>query len=139
MVDTGLLSEAEGAAVDIDAVTRFFESGLGRALLGADTVRKELAFLMRIAPGRLDARWQDSTRTVLLQGVIDCVFESGGKTYLIDYKTDAYVSDDIYARACEKYARQLSLYAEALARIEDRPPDEAHIVFIRQGRTEKVL
>jgi ATP-dependent helicase/nuclease subunit A len=138
MGGSGILSEEEAAAVDTGAVARFLQSPLGGALLGASRVRKELAFLMRISPGRLDARWTESERTVLLQGVIDCVFDSDGRTYLIDYKTDAWVSEDVYARACARYARQLSLYAEALGRIEGKRPDEAYIVFIRQGRAQKV-
>lgn len=139
MAKNGILTEQEAAAVDLGAVTRFFESGLGKELLRAETVRKELPFLMRITPGRIDAQWSESKRTVLLQGVIDCVFESDKKTYLIDYKTDGFVSEEAYACSCEKYARQLLLYADALKRIEGRAPDEAHIVFIMQDRTTKVL
>ena len=52
----------------------------------------------------------------LVEGVIDCAFATGGRTTVVDVKTDRAVGADL-----EAYRRQIGLYASAVARVTDGP------------------
>ncbi len=138
LISNGVLIEKEAEAVNSDAVVQFFSSDIGHALLNADQIKKETAFIMQIKPARLDSRWQKSKRDVILQGVIDCYFVYKGETYLIDYKTDKYISEERKKESDEKYSLQIRLYAEALSKIKGRNPDKCFIVYLEQNRTVEV-
>ena len=60
----------------------------------------------------------------ILEGVIDLLFESGGRWHIVDFKTDADLAPN---RA--RYERQLRWYALAVARLNNAPV-EAHLLSI---------
>jgi ATP-dependent helicase/nuclease subunit A len=76
--------------------------------------------------------------TIMLQGVIDCIFEEEQGLVLLDYKTDSLKGGGAKAleAVTERYRIQLDLYAKAVERIWKRPVtdkfiflfDGAHIV-----------
>jgi ATP-dependent exoDNAse (exonuclease V) beta subunit len=52
----------------------------------------------------------------LVEGTVDLAFESGGRTTVIDFKTDRVEGDRL-----ERYQRQVGLYADAIARVTNGP------------------
>jgi ATP-dependent helicase/nuclease subunit A len=71
---------------------------------------------------------------VLLQGIIDCLFEDGdGRLVLLDYKTDR-TKGRTDKELAERYRVQLKLYERAVTDIWGRKPDELAVYFFDESR-----
>ena len=119
LLEKGVVSENELAAVHPRLLVRLFASPLGVRMLAAGELHREWAFTYR-------RETEDGVQ--LLQGVIDCCFIERGAWVLVDYKTDADA-----AGAIERHRPQLELYAQALAGITGRPVRERVLYLVRAG------
>lgn len=119
LLEKGVVSENELAAVHPRLLVRLFASPLGVRMLAAEELHREWAFTYR-------REAEDGAQ--LLQGVIDCCFIERGAWVLVDYKTDADA-----AGAIERHRPQLELYAQALAGITGRPVRERVLYLVRDG------
>ena len=119
LLEKGVVSENELAAVHPRMLVRLFASPLGVRMLAAGELHREWAFTYR-------RETEDGAQ--LLQGVIDCCFIERGAWVLVDYKTDADA-----AGAIERHRPQLELYAQALAGITGRPVRERVLYLVRAG------
>ncbi len=54
---------------------------------------------------------------ILLQGVVDCWFETPDGIVVVDFKTDHVQTDEEVARHAELYRGQLAAYSLALSRV----------------------
>ncbi len=109
---------------DVRRLARRFERHeLGRRVERAHRVDREMAFVFAI-------------ERFMLRGTIDLLFDEGGQTVLVDYKTDQ-VPRGAASRAAARHAPQLQLYAAGLAR-SGRPADTAVVFFLRTGMPVEV-
>lgn len=136
MVEKRLLTGKQSQAIDIRAVGQFFRSELGTRLLHADWVRREVPFSClfpadRVYPGA-DASL--TAEPILIQGVIDCLFEDDRGVVLLDYKTDRIYKGQ-WAEAAERHRFQLELYAEAIESVIGRKVSECHVFFFDGGQS----
>ncbi|MCA9554406.1 MAG: UvrD-helicase domain-containing protein [Myxococcales bacterium] len=103
---------------------------LPTGLAGADRAVPEMEFLFPVAGEGF------------VKGFVDLVFEHGGKTFLLDWKSDllpSYAPAAVDAHVAENYALQAELYTLALLKvlgIHDEPAYEARFggavyVFVR--------
>ncbi len=138
MEKQGFFRDAEAAAVDTDAIAAFLTSAPGKALLAADSVRREMPFIMQITPGEADESWREASGSIVLQGIIDCVFTGGGRKYLIDYKTDGFYGEERFLASHRSYIKQIELYDKALRALDGSGADERYICYLRMRRYEKV-
>ncbi|HLY74745.1 MAG TPA: 3'-5' exonuclease, partial [Planctomycetota bacterium] len=92
---------------------KFFKSVPFRELAKAQIVARELPFVL--------PRGEQ-----VVQGVIDLVYRSGGKTYVADYKTDKLIEP-------EKYGLIRDIYCEAVRRVLNVEPG-FRLIYLRQGR-----
>jgi len=118
MVRNGTLSQAEAEALDLEQIEGFRHSDLARRIAASPYVEREYRFLSQVSVEQYDPSIKESSRTVMLQGVIDLFFEEDGGITLVDYKTDRN-SDETYYQ--QRYALQLRLYAQALEKLLDKP------------------
>jgi ATP-dependent exoDNAse (exonuclease V) beta subunit len=96
---------------------RFLESPLGRQA-GSDPGRQsELEFLYR---------WQTGKGPLYMSGKLDLAFTAGGRTWLLDYKTDR-----VYREG--QYDLQLAFYELACGELTGRPV-EPRLYLLRSGR-----
>jgi ATP-dependent helicase/nuclease subunit A len=133
LLEAGRLTPAEAEAVLVDSITWFLSSPLGQHVReAADKVRREIAFVSRIAPDRYDpmAIGQDSRDVLLLRGTIDLLICHQDRLEIIDFKTDAVTAGQCPARA-EAYRPQLDSYAEAAHGIYHRPVSRRWLVFLQ--------
>lgn len=121
-------------AVDAEAIAAFCRTPLYERICRADRVWRELPFSYGLPARKAHAELaaSDSEDTVLLQGVIDCLFSEGDGFVLVDYKTD-YVPDGSFAPAAEKHRFQMEQYAEAIEAIAGRPVTEGYVYFVYGG------
>lgn len=66
----------------------FFSTAIGQKLQKADWVKREVSFSMVLPVKEVYSHIDAEGEPVLIQGMIDCLFEADGKLYLLDYKTD---------------------------------------------------
>ncbi|HPJ01477.1 MAG TPA: 3'-5' exonuclease [Candidatus Limiplasma sp.] len=103
-----MFSEADVRLLDVDALSAFFESALGRGALRAETVKREWGFVLALPE-------EDG---MLVQGVIDLCYLQDGQWVLVDYKTDAVKTPD---ELWVLYGAQVALYRRALKEITRLP------------------
>lgn len=130
MVSRELLAPEHREAVDPETIVAFFRQPIGRRLLAADQVHREVPFSCGLPAEEAYPGAQSSVRgdTVLVQGMIDCLFEENGQLVLLDYKTDALYGGRLDALT-KRYGVQLGLYAIAIERIWHRPVKEKVLYF----------
>ena len=68
----------------------------------------------------------------MLQGVIDCWFETEQGLTIVDFKTDRVFGDQIQDRA-QRYQGQLAAYAYALEELTGKPVVRRVLWFLRPG------
>jgi len=108
LTDMQFLSEEEGDFIDVSMLTAFFESELGRRMLNAAQIYREIRFMQEFTPKELAKINSEFTvsGTTVVQGVADCIIVENGKGTLIDYKTDFVKSPD---ELITRYKDQLEL------------------------------
>jgi ATP-dependent helicase/nuclease subunit A len=130
MVLKELLTEEQRSSIDPEVIHAFFASDIGRRLLSAHSVKRELPFSYALIAGEVYAEAQGDTRedTVLIQGVIDCLFEEEDGWVLLDYKTDSLAGRTV-EEVSQRYRLQIELYRRAVEHIWGRPVIGAYLYF----------
>ena len=129
MILLELLTREQCDEADPRIICAFFATDIGRRLLESPSVRREAPFSYGLPVGELHMDADDKVReeTVLIQGVIDCLFEEPDGLVLLDFKTDAIKGEP--AETAEKYRVQLDLYARAIEAISGQPVKEKALYF----------
>jgi ATP-dependent helicase/nuclease subunit A len=127
--------DAARAAID-DAASveaRVFGMTDADAMAAAEVAAKVLTHDLLKRAGAADARGVCRRETpvtctlddgTLVEGVVDLAFEDKGRWIVVDYKTDREIAED----GEDRYRRQISLYATAIARATGLP---AECVLVR--------
>jgi len=136
LLSAGQLTPEAIALLDFEALLAFWGAELGgRIRSRTDSVRRELAFTARFSPRQIaqvtgqevDPAMEDEF--VVVQGTADLVVILPKEIWLVDFKTDRVGPGQVAERA-KQYRPQLQLYADALARIYDRPVTERWLYFL---------
>ncbi|CAM4309725.1 helicase-exonuclease AddAB subunit AddA [Paenibacillus alkaliterrae] len=136
MIERRILTVKQSQVIDLGAVAAFFRSELGQRMLSADWVRREVPFSCMFPANRVYPQ-SDVTlaaEPILIQGVIDCLFEDKKGIVLLDYKTDRIMMNQ-WEAAAERHRFQLELYAEAVESVLKRKIDESHVFFFDGGQS----
>ncbi|GGE50213.1 ATP-dependent helicase/nuclease subunit A [Pullulanibacillus camelliae] len=138
MQEQELLTEEESLALDFGKITQFFETEIGRELLQAKRVVRELSFSLAVKPADIYSGWQGDEDKVLVQGVIDCLYETEKGLVLLDFKTDQ-VEGRFQSPAAQqqaliaRYHKQLELYQLAIERIWKQKVEKIGLYFFDGG------
>lgn len=144
--NAGFLSEKDAELVRIKEAEGFARSALVKDMLAAKNLYREFRFNVKLpaedftTEPELKALYKD--RSVLVQGVIDCLYEDNdGEYHLIDYKTDRLTpkekADKELARRkmCDKHSLQLSYYAKAVELMFGKYPKSIEVYSLPLGTT----
>lgn len=127
LVTKGTFTEEERNLLSDTSLYKFFSSDLGKRLINAKRIERELPFSMLFEGKRVYDTLEDG-ENLFLQGIIDTAFEEGGEWVLVDYKTDRVKSgEDLIKR----YKIQMDLYKEALQRLTGMPVKACYIYSFR--------
>ena len=132
LVREAVITPQQGEAADPARIAALFSSPLGRELLASDTLQREFKFSI-LVPARDYYPQAGEGEEVLLQGVVDCWFETLEGITVVDFKTDRITVEDLPARA-ESYRSQLTAYSRALEEITGRPVVRKVLWFFRLDR-----
>ena len=128
-----LLSPEQAAAVDTAALERFLQSNLADEIRAGRNVLREYRFTLL-----MDASFYDPAASagdeMLLQGEVDCCFETEQGITVVDFKTDRVFREEDLARRAEEYRPQLEAYSRALAQVLEKPVVRRVLYFLAPGR-----
>lgn len=113
--DTGIIDDDTYSKIRIDKITTFLASNIVDRIIKAHSsgnLYREQPFVMGLEYNTFDSEIE-SDEKALIQGIIDLYFIEDGKIVLLDYKTDRINAP---GELVDRYAKQLELYATALAR-----------------------
>ncbi len=144
LLESEFLSKEEAGRVRLSEIEGFLRSPLFQKIKRAKRVRRELRFHASLPATLFTAdpslRAALCDRTLLVQGVIDCILEEeDGRYTLIDYKTDRLTPYELtHRKAAEekliaRHRTQLYYYAEALTRMYGKPPSAVSIYSLPLG------
>ncbi|MFD2333837.1 UvrD-helicase domain-containing protein [Cohnella sp. GCM10020058] len=129
-----LTREQREAAEQVD-IAAFFRTELYARMSRAPRLWREWPFSAGISAAEAHPSVAPDglqRETVLIQGVLDCLFDDGDSLVLVDYKTDD-VPDRDWQVAAEKHRFQMEMYARAVEDIMGRKVEEGHIYFVEGG------
>lgn len=126
LVETGFLTEEQGAMIDCEKLLRFFGSQIGMKLRSGIEHLREFKFSI-LDRGEKYGEGLEGEQ-VLLQGVVDCALLEPDGITVLDFKTD-YVTEKTVDQRADYYRPQLETYCEALSRIYKLPIKAAYLYF----------
>lgn len=116
MVQTGMLTETEAAAIDCRRLADFFASDTGMRIKRSANVKREYSFCVYVPASELFPDVPEEL--ILVQGAVDCFFEEDGELVIVDYKT---------GKPDQIYQKQLDLYSLCLKKLMKKTVKEAII------------
>ncbi len=135
MIDRGLLSEQQAAAVEPEKIAPLFNTVIGKKMLSSAEVLREIPFSLSLSVSEIYPELIGCEDKILLQGVIDCLIKDEDGYILVDWKTDATTDCGEMER---RYKNQLELYAQAVERIFKWPIKERYIYMMETGTELKL-
>lgn len=123
LVSSNHLSELEADSLDRQKLKAFFLSSLYNRIEVASFVEKEFKFMVEFPATFFDSSLDEKYKSefVVVQGVVDNIFEEDGKLVIVDYKTDKVKS---LAELADKYSVQLKVYEKAISKVLKREVSE---------------
>lgn len=140
LVSKEILTEEQKKSISVLNILRFFESELGKRMVNTGSIQREIPFSMSVPLREIsDTGDEAAEETILVQGVIDCVFRDEKGLVLLDYKTDGI--HDRYKNGFEeakeilenRYKVQIELYTKALESIWKETVSEKYLYFFDGG------
>ncbi|HAQ08392.1 MAG TPA: helicase-exonuclease AddAB subunit AddA, partial [Bacillus bacterium] len=144
MVEQELLFPEQSEAIDKKWILAFFDTEIGKRLLNADKVSREVPFYLSLPANEVYPDWQGGNEPIFIQGVVDCIFKDEKGTVLLDFKTDGihdrYKGGFEQAKPIleERYRIQISLYAKAIEQVWKQPVGEKFLYFFDGGHLLKL-
>ena len=131
--ERGFITPEEADQMDLGMVEAFFRGPIGKRVLAADKVYREIRFLKEFTPGELEEAVPGLRigGATVVQGIADCVILEGERGTIIDYKTDRVERGEELA---ERYGIQLELYRAILEEYLGIPIREKVIYSFSLGR-----
>lgn len=137
LLSRGYLDDKQYSVLDYNKISAFFESEIYSQIKSAVSVYRESPFTLLVPVSELygeDSAFENET--ILLQGIIDCLFVSADGTYtVVDFKTDSVKNTDILA---ERYSTQLEYYKKAVKEMTGSENVRAVIYSFYTGKTVEI-
>lgn len=149
LIVRGYIPKEAAELVNIGHIQTFAKSGLLARMRSCERIFRELRFNIKLpAPmftGDPELASKLAGEELLVQGVIDCIFEEGGEIVLVDYKTDTLTEYELShpeaagKKLISKHSQQLCYYAAACERILGRKPGHIYIYSLPLGREIEIM
>ena len=133
MAEKRLLTPQQAEAVDCRKLQTFLCSPLADEIRRSPMVLREYRFAL-LVPATVYDPHADAAEEMMLQGVVDCCFETEEGLVIVDFKTDRINPGEETQRA-EVYRPQLEAYAHALERVLGKKVCRKVLYFFSTGAT----
>lgn len=129
-----ILTKEEAEVISATQILEFFQSELGQRMIKANNLQREVPFSLGIPAS--EVYLDDSIEeTILVQGIIDCLFEEDESFVIVDFKTDSlfpYTEEKIEA-ATKSHQLQLEFYKKGVETIYHKNVKDLYIYFFDGG------
>ncbi len=130
----------EFEAIDIEQITSFFNSPLGKRACESKHVEKEFGLYTELddltelgLDSEVNTRFSERP---FIQGIADMFFYEGGKIILVDYKTNRNTTKN---RLKEEYQKQLLIYKKAIQEMTETEVSECYIYSFELGEIKVTI
>ncbi|AEV96060.1 helicase-exonuclease AddAB subunit AddA [Pediococcus claussenii] len=141
LVENRILSSEIAQKIKIKSILNFFDTELGRLMLGhASQVHREEPFSLLIPAKRIFSQVKGDQK-LLIHGIIDAYIVIEGRVIVLDYKTDFILPgspDHGVASIVDKYRGQINMYGIALQDILKMKVNEKYIYLLSTGQLVSV-
>ncbi|RLQ97248.1 helicase-exonuclease AddAB subunit AddA [Falsibacillus albus] len=127
MIKKELLTEEQKNAISIEEIAAFFHTEIGKKMIYAKKVYREIPFSIAVPADEIYPDWQKGQEDVLVQGIIDCVIQDEYGLTILDYKTDTIHErykggfEEAMPILEKRYRVQLEFYQVAIEKIWKQP------------------
>ncbi|WP_227395793.1 helicase-exonuclease AddAB subunit AddA [Jeotgalibacillus aurantiacus] len=134
-----ILTEEQAKSVRINQLLGFFDSPLGKRLLSAKSVSREVPFTIAASPEEAGLKGKVNDH-IIIQGIADCLFEDEQGLVLLDYKTDFTDRSNPLEeeKLAARYRVQVDLYKKALEKSLNRNINESYLYFFHSEMVIKM-
>lgn len=139
LVKKELLTAEQATVVDPALIVDFLESELAERMRKATTLQREVPFNLALPASEVYSHWDQAEDTVLVQGIIDCLFEDHKGLVIVDYKSDRITDrfrggmDEAAPILIDRYRVQINLYTKAVEQITKRKVAQKYLYFFDGG------
>ncbi|MBQ8545609.1 MAG: UvrD-helicase domain-containing protein [Clostridia bacterium] len=139
LLDGSFISQSDAEIINKEHLEGFVKSGLFGEMLKAKAMHREFRFNVMLSADEFSSDERIKREKVLVQGVIDAVFENeNGEIILVDYKTDKVTEKNYKEVLCERYTTQLSYYKKAIELILEKPVSKVLLYSVPLARTVEI-
>ncbi|MBQ7906585.1 MAG: UvrD-helicase domain-containing protein [Clostridia bacterium] len=122
LVEDKFIDEKTAQLINEDHIEKFRGSSLLKEIIKSKRVKREFRFNLMLSAEEFTADPELKTENVLVQGVVDCLFEDeNGNLVLVDYKTDKVTMDNYVEVLTKRHETQLKYYKRACQLMFDKP------------------
>ena len=136
LIREGFITSEQADMVDCECLFRFFDSALGKRIRNANHILREFKF--SVLDDANNYYPNITGEQILLQGVVDLALIEDDGIIILDFKTDR-VTEDTLLVISQKYESQVRAYANALARIYQKPVKSAMLYFFALNRYVDII
>ncbi|ARI78070.1 helicase-exonuclease AddAB subunit AddA [Halobacillus mangrovi] len=136
-----ILNRDEADVIDVDSITKFFYTPIGKLVMEAEQVEREVPFSLTLPANEVYSHWNEPTdEQVFIQGVIDAMIPYEDGWMILDYKSDQLPEgeESIERVLRERYQTQVQLYRTALEKIWKQPVRRSSLYFFNGGLSVEV-
>ncbi|WP_341479041.1 helicase-exonuclease AddAB subunit AddA [Heliobacterium chlorum] len=137
LVEREILTGEQRDVIELGEVLRFVESPLGQRLGQSRQILREVPFSLALSAQEVDPK-SPPAEFLVVQGVIDCLFEEPDGWVLLDYKTDhrpaSQSKDDWLEDLLQRYRGQINLYHRAIEKIMGTTVKDRYLYLISTGQ-----
>lgn len=139
MIHKELLTKEQASVIQLEEIIKFFQTDLGKRVKNGKYLKREVPFSAAFSAKEIYPNWTGEDEPILVQGIIDCIFEDEQGLVLLDYKTDGIHDrfkggfEQAKPILLERYRLQVQLYAKAYEQIMKRKIDEKYLYFFDGG------
>ncbi|HEV58124.1 MAG TPA: hypothetical protein ENN87_11645, partial [Phycisphaerales bacterium] len=130
LVRRRVIDADDAAAIDVEAIVRFFAEEPGRlACDRAHRILREWPFTMGLDAGRLDPA--AGGEVIVVQGIVDMIVRTPAGLVVIDFKTDRIAPEQpAFEARLAAYREQIKHYCHAAEACLDAPVTGAYLHFL---------
>ena len=139
LTENHFISSEIASLINGEHIKSFAKTELFKSMLNAKMIKREFRFNLMMSAKELSSNELLQKESVLVQGVLDCIFENEqGELVLVDYKTDN-VSEENYIQVLkERHSTQLSYYKLACEKMFERPVYKVIIYSVPLGKNVEI-
>ena len=139
LTDKGFISERVRGLVNTKYIERFRKSELLSEMRRARSIMREFRFNVLFDAAELSKDPELYGERVLVQGVVDCIYEDeDGNIILVDYKTDSVTADNYVGLLTDRHKNQLRYYKKACEMMLERPVSRVMLYSVPMAKTVEI-